>query len=73
MIKLSSISMIRLSLILIFKISSISTTQLNLILILRISSIETDNSKLETNVDDEIQIKKMITIVENQTIYENEI
>jgi hypothetical protein len=73
MIRLSSISMIRFSLILILKISSISTTQFSLILIFRISSIQTNNNKLETNVDDEIQMKKMIAIVENQTIYENEI
>jgi hypothetical protein len=65
--------MIKLSLILILRISSISTTQLSLILILRISSIQTDNSRLETSVDDEIQMKEMIAIVENQTIYENEI
>jgi hypothetical protein len=65
MIRLSSISMIRLSLILIFRISSISTTQLSLILILRISSIQTNNSRLETNVDDEIQMREMIAIVEN--------
>jgi hypothetical protein len=65
--------MIRFSLILILKINSISTTQFSLILILRISSIQTNNSKLETSANDEIQMRKMIAIVENQTIYENEI
>jgi hypothetical protein len=55
------------------RLSSISMIRLSLILILRISSIQTNNSKLETNVDDEIQMRKMIAIVENQTIYKNEI
>jgi hypothetical protein len=61
------------SLISTLRISLISTLRINLISILRISSISTNKSGLETNADDKIQMREMIAIVENQTIYENEI
>jgi hypothetical protein len=72
-VRLSSISTIRLSPISIVRLSLISTIRLSLISIVRLSSISTDRSRLETSADDKIQMRKMIAIVENQTIYENEI
>ncbi len=72
-IRLSSFSTIRLSSISTIRLSSISTIRLNLISTIRLSLISTDKSKLETNSNDKIQMTKMIAILENQTIYENEI
>jgi hypothetical protein len=80
-IRLNSISTIRLSSILLIRLSSISTIRLSLILAIkldliltiRFSSISTNRNRLETNANDKIQMRKMIAIVENQIIYENEI